>query len=80
MLGAVGLCCGLPVLLSLGFLGAVAGLSLGSWVLITLGLATVAMAVWSRHERRHRSHGPAQPEKQDRDEHEVLGVHPREGS
>jgi len=30
--GAFGLCCGLPVLLSLGFLGLSAGISLGSWV------------------------------------------------
>jgi type IV secretory pathway TrbD component len=40
--GVVGLCCGLPVLLSLGVLGAVAGLSLQSWALIGLGLALAA--------------------------------------
>ena len=80
LLGAVGLCCGLPVLLSLGFLGAFAGISLGSGVLIVLGLATVAFAVWRRHERRHRSPRLAQHEKRDRDEHEDMGVHPRAGS
>jgi threonine/homoserine/homoserine lactone efflux protein len=80
LLGALGLCCGLPVLLSLGFLGAFAGLSLGSWVLLALGLATVAFAVWRRHQRRHRSPRPAQQEKRDRDEHEDTGVQPREGS
>ena len=37
--GLLGLCCGLPVLLSLGVLGAVAGLSLQSGVLIGLVLA-----------------------------------------
>ena len=31
-MGTFGLCCGLPVLLSLGFLGLSAGISLGSWV------------------------------------------------
>ncbi|HEY9562176.1 MAG TPA: hypothetical protein VIR30_00265 [Nocardioides sp.] len=30
VVGAVGICCGLPVLLSLGVLGAVAGMSLQS--------------------------------------------------
>lgn len=44
--GVLGLCCGVPVLLSLGVLGAIAGLSVQSWVLIGAGLilATVAMA------------------------------------
>ncbi|MBD8869320.1 hypothetical protein [Nocardioides donggukensis] len=52
--GAVGLCCGLPLLLSLGVLGAVAGLSLQSWALIGLGLllALVGGARWARHGRR----------------------------
>lgn len=57
LLGALGLCCGLPVLLSAGFLGALAGISLGSWVLISLGLATVAFALWRRYERRHPRDG-----------------------
>jgi sulfite exporter TauE/SafE len=80
VLGAVGLCCGVPVLLSLGLLGAFAGISLGSWMLIALGLATVAFAGWRQHERRHRSLRPAQHEKRDRGEHEDMGPHPREGS
>lgn len=53
LLGALGLCCGLPVLLSVGFFSAMAGISLGSWVLISLGLAAVAFALWRRHDRRH---------------------------
>lgn len=57
LLGALGLCCGLPLLLSVGFLGALAGISLGSWVLISLGLAAVAFAVWRRHQRRHPRDG-----------------------
>ncbi|MGB7448618.1 MAG: hypothetical protein WA892_05770 [Ornithinimicrobium sp.] len=40
--GALGLCCGLPVLLSLGVVGAIAGWSLQSWALIGLGLALTA--------------------------------------
>lgn len=36
--GVLGLCCGLPVWLSLGVLGAAAGLSLQSWALIGVGL------------------------------------------
>lgn len=58
--GAVGLCCGLPVLLSLGVLGTVAGLSLQSWALIGLGLVLVLAAVgWVRWAKRRRSPRPA---------------------
>lgn len=54
--GALGLCCGLPVLLSLGVLGAVAGLSLQSWALIGLGLV-LAAAGWARWAKHRRSPG-----------------------
>jgi hypothetical protein len=37
--GALGLCCGLPILLSLGVVGAIAGWSLQSWVRVGIGLA-----------------------------------------
>lgn len=50
MAGVIGLCCGLPVLLSLGIAGAIAGWSLQSWVLIWLGLA-LAAAGWARWVR-----------------------------
>ena len=52
MAGAIGLCCGLPVLLSLG----IAGWSLQSSVLIGLGLALAAAgcARWVRGRRRDR--------------------------
>jgi len=53
--GALGLCCGLPVLLSLGVLGAVTGLSVSSWALIGLGLVLGALG-WARWVRRRRSH------------------------
>lgn len=76
--GALGLCGGLPALLSLGFLGAFAGLSLGSWVLIALGLATAAFGLWRRHERR-QSPRPVRHEQRDRDKHDDIGVHPRKG-
>lgn len=55
--GVIGLCCGLPVLLSLGVLGAVAGLSLQSWVLIGLGLGLGVLG-WAR---RVKSRGSANP-------------------
>jgi hypothetical protein len=56
MAGAVGLCCALPVLLSLGIAGAIAGWSLQSWVLIGFGLvlATAGWARWVRGRRRER--------------------------
>ncbi len=43
--GVLGPCCGVPVLLSLGVLGAIAGLSVQSWVLIGAGLVLAAVAV-----------------------------------
>ena len=41
--GVLGVCCGLPVLFSLGVAGAVAGLSVSSWALIGLGLALAVL-------------------------------------
>ncbi len=54
--GALGLCCSLPVLLSLGVVGAIAGWSLQSWALIGIGLALAALG-WARlvRGRRHDS-------------------------
>lgn len=51
--GVLGLCCGLPLLASLGVLGAVAGVSVRSWVLIGLGiiLSVVGWALWARRRR-----------------------------
>ncbi len=51
--GAFGLCCGLPVLLSFGVLGAIAGWSLQSWALTGLGLAVAAVG-WTRWARSRR--------------------------
>ncbi|WP_207081512.1 hypothetical protein [Nocardioides sp. S5] len=52
VVGAVGICCGLPVLLSLGVLGAVAGMSLQSWALIGVGLMLLALGWVTRVPRR----------------------------
>lgn len=79
VLGMVGLCCGLPVLLSLGFLGAVAGISLGSWVLIVAGLATVAFGLRHRYQRGTRSPRPARHEQPAGDQHADLRVPPTNG-
>lgn len=53
VIGVLGLCCGLPALLSLGALGAVAGVSLQSWGLIGLGLALALFggARWAKSRR-----------------------------
>lgn len=52
--GVLGVCCGLPVLFSLGVAGAVAGVSVSSWAPIGLGLvlAVLGGARWVR-ARRH---------------------------
>ncbi len=57
--GVVGLCCGLPVLLSLGVLGAVAGLSLKSWALIGLGLGLAAFGWSAGRVKARRSADPS---------------------
>ncbi len=63
---AVGLCCGLPILLSLGVAGAIAGWSLQSWALIGIGLVLAALG-WARMVRGRRNatschrHGAAAP-------------------
>ena len=58
--GAFGLCCGLPVLLSFGVLGAIAGWSLQSWALIGLGLVLAAVG-WARWARRRRDRSCSSP-------------------
>lgn len=57
-LAAIGLvvCCGLPVLLSLGAGITIAGLGLRSWALAAAGIAAVALGVV--RSGRHRSCDP----------------------
>lgn len=43
---AIGVCCGLPVLASIGFAGLVAGIGLGSWLLIGAAAAIAVFGVW----------------------------------
>jgi hypothetical protein len=47
----MGVCCGLPLLLSAGALGALAGIGLGSWLVIAASLV-VAVAGWVRWRSR----------------------------
>ncbi|RMH69864.1 MAG: hypothetical protein D6683_15780 [Actinomyces sp.] len=53
-LGAVGLafCCGFPLLLSAGLLGALAGIGLGSWLVIAAGLLVAAVGAGRVYQRR----------------------------
>jgi hypothetical protein len=51
--GVLGLCCGLPVLLSIGMVGTIGGWSLQSWALIGVGLAAAAVG-WARWARSRR--------------------------
>lgn len=48
---AVGLCCGVPALLSAGALTAVAGLGLGSWLILAIGAAIVIVALVRRRSK-----------------------------
>lgn len=50
-----GVCCGLPVLASLGVTGAVVGLGAGSWVVVAVAsiAAVIGMLRWRRQRRCH---------------------------
>jgi hypothetical protein len=71
--GAIGLCCGLPVLLSLGITGAIAGWSQQSWVLIGLGLA-LAAAGWARWVRGPGTRSSAPSPETDRPRGHLTGT------
>lgn len=53
--GALGICCAIPVLATLGLLGFLAGLSLASWALIGLSAAAAALGGWQLFRRARRS-------------------------
>jgi len=59
LLGAFGVCCGLPVLLSLGLLGGTAGVTLENWTLI--GVGVVLAGVGSLRPARRRARRVAGP-------------------
>ncbi len=49
---ALAVCCGVPVLVSLGVAGAIVGLSAGSWIAIALGSLAAVVGVVRWHRRR----------------------------
>jgi len=53
--GTFGICCGIPVLATLGPVGFLAGLSLASWTLIGLGAAAAVLGGWQLFKNMHRS-------------------------
>lgn len=56
-----GVCCGLPLLASVGVLGAVAGIGLGSWLVVALAAAVAAIGLvrWHRTGDTCPAPGPA---------------------
>lgn len=48
---AIGLCCGVPLLASLGLVGVVTGLSVGSWLVIALAAVLLLVAAVRRRRR-----------------------------
>lgn len=51
----VGACCGIPLLLTAGATVTIAGLGIGSWVLLVAGLGVAVFAIsWNRPRRRER--------------------------
>lgn len=52
---AVGICCGLPVLATLGALGFLAGLSTTNWVLTAVGVVATVIGGWTLLGRSSRS-------------------------
>jgi len=52
---ALGACCGIPLLLTAGATVTIAGLGIGSWVLIAAGLGVSVLAFsWNRRRRQER--------------------------
>ena len=60
----LGVCCGLPLLASVGVLGAVAGIGLGNWLVVALAGVVVAIGVvrWRRTGDSCPAPGPADNE------------------
>lgn len=68
-----GVCCGLPVLATLGVLGFLAGLSTTSWVLIVLGVVATGFGGWTFLGRRRRP-GVQFPRRQPGSRERVAGT------
>ena len=52
---ALGICCGIPLLATLGALGFLAGLSMTSWMLVVLGAVAAAVGGWGVAGRGRRA-------------------------
>ena len=66
-----GVCCGLPVLATLGAFGFLAGLSTTNWVLIVLGVVATGLGGWTFLGRRGRP-GVELPRRQPRRSREQV--------
>ncbi|MBA2443988.1 MAG: hypothetical protein H0V49_01485 [Nocardioidaceae bacterium] len=52
---ALGICCGIPLLATLGALGFLAGLSMTSWMLVVLGAVAAVVGGWGVFGRGRRA-------------------------
>ncbi len=51
---AMAFCCGFPLLLSAGVLGALAGVGLGSWLVLAAGLLVAGVGAVRWYQRRNQ--------------------------
>jgi len=58
----MGLCCGIPLLLSAGALSAVAGIGLGSWLMIAAGAVAATVGMWRWRQNARSCDVPASAE------------------
>lgn len=58
----LGVCCGIPLLLSAGALGAVAGIGLGSWLVIVASVVAAAVGMWRWRQNAQSCDVPASAE------------------
>jgi hypothetical protein len=56
---AVGVCCGAPLIAASGVFAALAGIGLGSWLLILAGIAIAVLTVLRWYRRRTACEVPA---------------------
>jgi hypothetical protein len=60
--GGMAICCGIPLLLSIGLLGAAGGIGVGSWFLIATGCVLVVAGAWRWLRRRSTCEVPQSQE------------------